>query len=93
MANRPGQLCVLQRGKSLYTQQNFVDTFNWLVACMKNIKGSKNCQVEWPADDTPEITVEPPPPSGGTVNLVAEDDTNITFTQEGDVTKVGVYYL
>ena len=57
MANRPGQLCVLQKGRSLYNQQNFVDTFNWVVSSMKNLKGGSNCKVDWAADDVPEISV------------------------------------
>lgn len=66
MANRPGQLCHLNRGESIYNQSNFVDTFNWVVACINNIKGGQNCEVEWTADDTPTINVnDDSQPNGG----------------------------
>lgn len=58
MANRPGQLCELKSGKSIGAQKNFADTFNWLVACLKNLRGGKGVKVSWPADDTPEIEAE-----------------------------------
>lgn len=58
MANRPGQLCELKSGKSIGAQKNFADTFNWLVACLKNLRGGKGVKVHWPADDTPEIEAE-----------------------------------
>lgn len=58
MANRPGSLCVLRTGKSLGAQKDFAATFNWLVACVKNIRGGKGVKVSWPADDTPEITLD-----------------------------------
>lgn len=66
MANRPGQLCHLNRGESIYNQSNFVDTFNWVVACINNIKGGTNCNIEWTADDTPTINVnDDSQPNGG----------------------------
>jgi hypothetical protein len=39
-------------------QANFADTFNWLVAAMKNLKGGKGIKVKWPSSDTPEISAE-----------------------------------
>lgn len=66
MANRPGALCTLNRGESIYNQPNFVDTFNWVVACVKNLQGGSNCKVEWTADDTPTINVnDDTQPNGG----------------------------
>lgn len=151
MANRPGSLCVLQRGKSLYGQANFVDTFNWLVSCMNNLKGGTGIDVDWSVPDQPTINAqqESAPNGGdgsgpgfavtnitadaqsdgvtlswtysdgtqdsqffpiggggepgehvdslntlkGDVQLVKEDDSNITFTVDGNNIKVGVYYL
>lgn len=58
MANRPGTLCNLKPGKAIGAQANFADTFNWLVAAMKNLKGGKGVKVSWPADDTPEIATD-----------------------------------
>lgn len=58
MANRPGTLCNLQSGKAIGAQNNFADTFNWLVAAVKNLRGGKGVKVTWPADDTPEIATD-----------------------------------
>ena len=58
MANRPGSLCSLQPGKAIGAQNNFADTFNWLVAAVKNLRGGKGVKVSWPADDTPEIAAD-----------------------------------
>ena len=56
MANRPGSLCTLKSGKAIGAQENFADTFNWLVASIKNLRGGKGVKVTWPASDTPEIS-------------------------------------
>lgn len=56
MANRPGTLCTLKSGMAIGAQANFADTFNWLVAAMKNLKGGKGIKVKWPSSDTPEIS-------------------------------------
>lgn len=58
MANRPGTLCNLKSGKAIGAQSNFADTFNWLVAAVKNLRGGKGVKVTWPADDTPEIATD-----------------------------------
>lgn len=58
MANRPGTLCNLKSGMAIGAQANFADTFNWLVAAMKNLKGGKGIKVKWPSSDTPEISAE-----------------------------------
>lgn len=58
MANRPGTLCNLKPGKAIGAQANFADTFNWLVAAMRNLRGGKGVKVSWPADDTPEIATD-----------------------------------
>lgn len=58
MANRPGTLCNLKSGMAIGAQANFADTFNWLVAAMKNLKGGKGIKVKWPSSDTPEISEE-----------------------------------
>ena len=58
MANRPGQLCTLASGKAIGAQKGFADTFNWLVSCLKNLRGGKGVKVSWPADDTPEISTD-----------------------------------
>lgn len=32
-----------------------MDTFNWAVQAIANLKGGENCEVTWPTDDTPTI--------------------------------------
>jgi len=61
----------LVKGKLLDAQPGFVDTFNWLVDCFKNIKGDGDkIKVSWPTQTTPMIshgydsdseTDDPPP--------------------------------
>ena len=58
MANRPGTLCNLKRGKAIGAQANFAATFNWLVAAMRNLRGGKGVKVSWPSDDTPVISAD-----------------------------------
>ena len=58
MANRPGTLCNLKRGKAIGAQANFAATFNWLVSAVKNLRGGKGVKVSWPADDTPVISAD-----------------------------------
>ena len=78
MANRPGTLCNLKRGKAIGAQANFAATFNWLVAAMRNLRGGKGVKVSWPADDTPVISVDGGGDGGDTggdtsaVNAVAD---------------------
>ena len=58
MANRPGTLCNLKRGKAIGAQANFAATFNWLVAAMRNLRGGNGVKVSWPSDDTPVISAD-----------------------------------
>lgn len=55
MANKPAQICQLEKDKLIDTQKGFVDTFNWAVQSIANLKGGENCEVSWPTDDTPTI--------------------------------------
>lgn len=66
MANKPGVLCTLQKDRLIDTQPGFVDTFNWLVAAVNNLKGGQNCDVSWPAPDTPQIDANAPEGGGST---------------------------
>ena len=65
MAIKPGTLCTLEKDKLIDTQQGFVDTFNWVVASVNNLKGGQNCEVTWPAPDTPQIDAEATESEGG----------------------------
>ena len=58
MADKPAKLCELKKGKVLGGQKNFCDTFNWVVQSLNNLKGGKNCTVEWTTPDHPEINVD-----------------------------------
>lgn len=58
MANRPGAMCELKSGKSIGAQTNFAQTFNWLVACLKNLKAGRGLKLSWPSDDTPEFSLD-----------------------------------
>ena len=57
MADRPAQICQLKKGKFLVGQQGFVDTFNWAVQSIANLKGGENCEVSWTLPDHPTIDV------------------------------------
>lgn len=65
MANRPGTLCDLKSGKAIGAQSNFADTFNWVVACLKNLKAGRGISLNWPASDTPEISLDCGDGNGG----------------------------
>jgi len=57
MADRPAQICQLEKGKLVDTQQGFVDTFNWAVQSIANLEGGQNCEVQWTLPDHPTIDV------------------------------------
>lgn len=65
MANRPGTLCDLKSGKAIGAQPNFADTFNWVVACLKNLKAGRGISLNWPSSDTPEISLDGGDGNGG----------------------------
>lgn len=58
MGNRPGTLAKIEKGKSIYSVVGFADTWNWLVACMANMKAGRGLKLKWPADDTPEFSLD-----------------------------------
>lgn len=58
MANRPGSLANLTKKKSVGAQHNFADTFNWVVACVANLRGGAGVKINWPAPDTPQIEIQ-----------------------------------
>ena len=65
MATRPGTLCTLKSGMAIGAQANFADTFNWVVAALKNLRAGKGVKVTWPASDTPEISIDGEDGNGG----------------------------
>ena len=48
----------LVKNKALGPQRGFVDTFNWIVRCLRNLTGGQGCKVNWVTDDTPMIDVD-----------------------------------
>lgn len=83
MANRPGVLCTLQKDRLIDTQPGFVDTFNWLVAAVNNLKGGQNCDVSWPAPDTPQVDARAPESEGGVGGAVTFTGTDGSGTDAG----------
>ena len=83
MANRPAFICELDKDKLIDTQVGFVDTFNYAVRAIDNLKGGKNCTVDWTIDDHPVINVDIPDNvgeggGGGGYGKVVEDVTEDT---------------
>ena len=107
MANRPGTLCSLKPGKAIGAQANFAATFNWLVAAVRNLRGSKGVKVSWPADDTPVISADGGGDGGDTggdtsdVNAVADvaeepitegKRLTVTYTDERSAKVIDIPY-
>ncbi len=81
MANRPGFLCELQKGKLIDTQPGFADTFNYAVRSIDNLKGGRNCKVDRTVPDCPVINVDidipdSPGGGGGAVEFTGTDSTS-----------------
>ena len=78
--------CTLQKGKAIGAHRGFVETFNWLVRCFKNLRGGQGCKVQWVTDDTPMINVDTydtvedynSDPGGGDVTVTGTDGSNYT---------------
>lgn len=100
MSLRPGTLCKLEKGKLIDAQENFVDTFNWMVDFIENLKGDgdadagKSVRVDRSVSDRPVIRLDCELSSNGDgVEYVAGSDTNIVFTpQGGGKVAIDVYY-
>lgn len=97
MAIKPGVLCTLEKDKLIDTQQGFVDTFNWVVASVNNLKGGQNCEVSWPAPDTPQIDSAASESEGGGggggdggavqftgTTGTTDEDTSFTFSKQSN---------
>lgn len=92
MATKPAQICQLQKGKLIDTQKGFVDTFNWAVQSIANLKGGENCDVTWPTDDHPTIDCTAKEGEGGSGGSGGSggrvDDVTSETYQGGDSIKV-----
>jgi len=95
---RPAVLCKLEKGKIIDAQNNFCDTFNWLVDFCNNIRGEgeidpgkSNLVVDRSIQECPVIR-----DSRKKVHFVSGDDSNIVFTYDGpesETIKIDVYYV
>ena len=84
MANRPGFLCELQKGKLIDTQPGFADTFNYAVRSIDNLKGGRNCKVDRTVPDCPVINVDIPDSPGGVGGGCAVEFTGTDSTSTGE---------
>lgn len=95
MSLRPGTLCKLEKGRLIDSQKGFVDTFNWMVDFIENLKGDgERIEVDRSMSDAPVVRlVEDDEKTSGGTEYVAGEDTNIVFTpkEDGSVA-VDVYY-
>ena len=94
MADKPATLCQLQKDKFLGGQVGFVDTFNWAVNAISNLKGGKNCSIDWTTPDRPVIDVDIPDTDGGgggTPDVSAVYD--VTETTSGSSSGILIDYL
>ena len=58
MGIKPGELCHLEKEKLIDVQENFVDTFNWLVDFCDNLKGDADEDGGAKAETKKHITVD-----------------------------------
>lgn len=86
MADRPAQICQLEKGKLIDGQQGFVDTFNWAVQSIANLEGGQNCEVQWTLPDHPtiDVTGSNEDGSGGGGYTAAVYDVTETQNEEGN---------
>lgn len=80
------------------TQKGFVDTFNWAVQSIANLKGGENCEVTWPTDDHPTIDCTAQEGEGGggggggDVDISAVYDV-LSAVDENDVSGLTIQYV
>lgn len=105
---RPATLCRLKKGTFIDDNLGFVETFNYLVDFIDNLKGDGDLDVGRPVkldrskDDRPVIrfntNARGAGGGGGGKEYIAGDDTNIVFTdiESGPnigKTSIDVYYI
>lgn len=80
---RPGILCHLKKGQMIDTQVGFVDTFNWMVDYINNLRGDgNNIDIENPVGTNPVVRFVGEIPEGGgggkiTVKIGDDEYTDI----------------
>ena len=86
---RPAILCHLKKGQMIDTQVGFVDTFNWMVDYINNLRGDgSNIDIENPVGTNPVVRFIGEIPEGegggGSVDLTAVDvESGAETTVEG----------
>jgi len=90
MSLRPGTLCKLKKGTIIDAQDGFVDTFNWMVDFINNLKGDGIITIDTKTSDKPVIKLN-------SVPLVSGDDTNVVIRKvksgkNKDKYSIDVYY-
>ena len=77
--------CIMQKDRAIGAQENFADTFNWLVKFCDNLTGEDGIEVDHGDDNHPKIRFKPEEAEeeetgGGTVyNFRSATDSNVTF--------------
>lgn len=103
MAQKPAQLCVLQKEKLIDTQKGFVDTFNWVTSFCANLKGeparpadAKNearqgIEVDATVSDHPVVKLTGDAPKGGATcdNASTTSSSDLGSVVDGKVSLYG----
>lgn len=84
---RPAILCKLQKGRLIDAQPNFVETFNWMVDFINNLRGEGELNAE--ASTLVVDRTDPSAPvirgggkgEGGELTVVGTDDSRATGSQ------------
>ena len=79
--------CIMQKDRAIGAQENFADTFNWLVKFCDNLTGEDGIEVDHGDDNHPKIRFKPEEAEdedegtgGETVyNFKSATDSNVTF--------------
>lgn len=122
MNRKPPILAELQYDRALAAVPHIVESFNWLINYVANLKGKDGINIEDSDTDHPTISINIEGQDGitvektedgitikggsggggvksvneaaGEVELVSADDSNLTFTKDGDdKIIVGCYYV
>ena len=95
MANKPAQLCQLQKGIMVDSQEGFCDTFNWAVNAIANLTGGQNCDVNWTVDDQPTIdfTGEEGDGEGGGGSPDISAVYDVVPSTSGSQSGIGIQYV
>lgn len=122
MNRKPPILAEIQYDRALAAVPHIVETLNWLINYVANLKGQDGITIDDSDTDHPSISINIEGQDGitvektedgitikgggsgddvvkslndatGDVKLVSADDSNLTFTKDGDTIKVGCYYV